>query len=172
MFQHVACRKLEYVEGWLCRKLNVGAQFPTRQVADEEGGAALSSPRHLQVSIEDKERGEAVGDDRHACRVGDLVVHGEVVAIVLLLTLLLSHEEPVAEAVIEGQDVSLHLCYVAKQDGDGQLGLVPSLSKIFCLCLCFCSCLLVQQGWCFWAKSGPGSAQLNWSVSGWICLED
>ena len=105
--------------------LNVAVQFPTLKVAEEEVGAALSSPRHLQVSVEDKERGEAVGEDSHACWVDDLVVHREVVAVVLLLTLLLSHEKPVAEAVIEGQDVSVHLCYVGKQDGDGQLGLVP-----------------------------------------------
>ena len=52
-------------------------------------------PHHLQVGVEDEELGEAVGEDRYACPVDDLVVHEEVVAEVLLLALLLDHKEPV-----------------------------------------------------------------------------
>ena len=53
-------------------------------------------PDHLQVGVKDEELGEAVGEDHHACPVDNLVVHEEGVAEVLLLALLLNHEEPVA----------------------------------------------------------------------------
>ena len=49
MFRHAACRHLEYVDGWLCRKLNVGAPFPTRTVADEEVGEDLQKKSRFEL---------------------------------------------------------------------------------------------------------------------------